>query len=41
MFSFMTLCAGGRPPLGQYLLFVAALLCLVGEWGLRRSRGLA
>ena len=28
MFSFMTLCAGGRPPLGQYLLFVAALLCL-------------
>ncbi|MDD6159669.1 MAG: hypothetical protein PUB51_00875 [Oscillospiraceae bacterium] len=28
MFTVFTLCAGGRPPLGQYLAFMAALLCL-------------
>lgn len=28
MLTLLTLCAGGRPPLGQYLLFAAALLCL-------------
>lgn len=28
MFTLLTLCAGGRPPLGEYLAFLAALLCL-------------
>lgn len=28
MFTVLTLCAGGRPPLGEYLIFMAALLCL-------------
>ncbi len=28
MFTILTLCAGGRPPLGEYLVFLAAILCL-------------
>ncbi len=28
MFTALVLCAGGRPPLGEYLAFLAALLCL-------------
>ena len=28
MFTVLTLCAGGRPPLGEYLIFMAAILCL-------------
>lgn len=28
MFTVLTLCAGGRPPLGEYLIFLAAILCL-------------
>ena len=28
MFTVLTLCAGGRPPLGSYLIFLAAVLCL-------------
>lgn len=28
MFTALTLCAGGRPPIGEYLIFLAALLCL-------------
>ena len=28
MFTVLTLCAGGRPPLGEYLVFLAAILCL-------------
>lgn len=28
MFTVLTLCAGGQPPLGSYCIFLAALLCL-------------
>lgn len=28
MFTVLTLCAGGRPALGEYLVFMAAILCL-------------
>ena len=28
MFTVLTLCAGGRPPVGEYLIFLAAILCL-------------
>lgn len=28
MFTALVLCAGGRPPVGEYLVFLAALLCL-------------
>lgn len=28
MFTALVLCAGGRPPAGEYLIFLAALLCL-------------
>ena len=28
MFTVLTLCAGGQPPLGEYLVFLAAILCL-------------